>query len=58
MIFLNGMSFKWSAHEKLVCPYYMENNKAFTLMSGGKDFLFFFIVIEGSYQVIIDIEIT
>ena len=26
----------WSTHEKLACPYCMENNKAFTLANGGK----------------------
>jgi len=26
----------WSTHGKLACPYYMENNKAFTLANGGK----------------------
>jgi hypothetical protein len=25
-----------STHEKLACPYCMENNKAFTLTNGGK----------------------
>jgi len=27
---------RWSTHEKLSCPYYMENNKAFTQTNGGK----------------------
>lgn len=58
MIFLNEMSFKWSTHEKLAYPYYMENNKAFTLTNRGKDFFLIIIAIKGSYQVIIDIEIT
>jgi len=31
-----GMLFGWSTHEKLACPYCMENNKAFTLANGGK----------------------
>jgi hypothetical protein len=26
----------WSIHGKLACPYCMENNKAFTLINGGK----------------------
>ena len=26
----------WSTHRKLACPYRMENNKAFTLVNGGK----------------------
>ena len=26
----------WSTHVKLTCPYYMENNKAFSLTNGGK----------------------
>jgi len=32
-----GMLSGWSTHEKLTCPYCMENNKAFTLTNGGKD---------------------
>jgi len=31
-----GMLSGWSTHEKLSCPYCMENNKAFTLANGGK----------------------
>jgi len=31
-----GMFFGWSMHEKLTCPYCMENNKAFTLTNRGK----------------------
>jgi len=31
-----GMLSGWSTHGKLVCPYCMENNKAFTLANGGK----------------------
>jgi hypothetical protein len=31
-----GMLSGWSMHEKLACPYCMENNKAFTLRNGGK----------------------
>jgi hypothetical protein len=31
-----GMVFGWSTHEKLACPYYMENNKASTLTNGDK----------------------
>jgi len=30
----------WSTHEKLECSYCMENNKAFTLINGGKAFFF------------------
>ena len=30
------MLFGWSTHGKLACPYYMENNKAFTLANRGK----------------------
>jgi len=30
----------WSTHEKLACPYCMENNKAFTLTNGGKTSFF------------------
>ena len=26
-----GMVSSWSTHEKLACPYYMKNNKAFML---------------------------
>jgi len=35
-----GMVFAWSTHEKLACPYCMENNKAFTLTNRGKAFFF------------------
>ena len=35
-----GMLSGWSTHGKLACPYYMENNKAFTLANGGKAFFF------------------
>jgi len=31
-----GMVSGWSTHEKLTCPYCMENNKAFTLTNRGK----------------------
>jgi hypothetical protein len=31
-----GMVSGWSIHGKLACPYCMENNKAFTLINGGK----------------------
>ncbi|XP_011037152.1 PREDICTED: uncharacterized protein LOC105134443 [Populus euphratica] len=31
-----GMVSNWSTHGKLACPYYMKNNKAFTLANGGK----------------------
>jgi len=31
-----GMVSGWSTHEKLACPYCMENSKAFTLTNGGK----------------------
>jgi hypothetical protein len=36
-----GMLSGWSTHEKLACPYYMENNKAFTLANGSKAFFFY-----------------
>jgi hypothetical protein len=36
-----GMVSGWSTHGKLACPYYMENNKAFTLTNGGKAFFFY-----------------
>jgi len=35
-----GMLSGWSTHEKLTCPYCMENNKAFTLTNGGKTSFF------------------
>jgi hypothetical protein len=31
-----GMLSGWSTHEKLACPYFMENHKAFTLANEGK----------------------
>jgi len=31
-----GMFYGWSTHGKLACSYCMENNKAFTLINGGK----------------------
>jgi len=31
----------WSTHEKLACPYCMENNKAFTLTNRGKTSFFY-----------------
>ena len=36
-----GMLFGWSTHGKLACPYCMENNKAFTLVNGGKASFFY-----------------
>ena len=41
----------WSSHGKLVCPHCIKNNKAFTLINGGKVFS---IITGGSFQVIID----
>jgi hypothetical protein len=38
-----GMVFGWSTHGKLACPYYIENNKAFTLTNGGKASFFFLL---------------
>ena len=35
-----GMVFSWSIHEKLACPYYIKNNKAFTLTNSGKTYFF------------------
>ena len=35
-----GMLSGWSTHEKLACPYCMENNKTFTLTNRGKAFFF------------------
>jgi hypothetical protein len=43
-----GMVFGCSMYEKLVCPYCMENKKAFTLENDVKTS--FFIVTDGSYQ--------
>jgi hypothetical protein len=37
-----GIVSGWSTLEKLACPYYMENNKALTLMNDGKTFFFLF----------------
>jgi len=34
-----GMVSGWSMHEKLACPYCIENNKAFTPTNEGKSFL-------------------
>jgi hypothetical protein len=31
----------WSTHEKLACPYCMENNKAFTQINRGKTSFFY-----------------
>jgi hypothetical protein len=36
-----GMVSGWSMHGKLTCPYCMENNKAFTLINGGKASFFY-----------------
>jgi len=36
-----GMLSGWSTHEKLACPYCMENNKAFTLRNRGKASFFY-----------------
>jgi len=36
-----GMLSGWSTHGKLACPYWMENNKAFTLTKGGKTSFFY-----------------
>ena len=36
-----GMVSGWSTHGKLVCPYCMENNKAFMLTNEGKAFFFY-----------------
>jgi hypothetical protein len=36
-----GIIFCWSTHEKLACPYYMENNKTFTLTNIGKTSFFY-----------------
>ena len=49
-----GMVSSWSTHEKLACPYCMENNKSFTLTHGGK--AYFFIAINSSCQLITSTE--
>ena len=36
-----GMVSGWSTHGKLACPYYIENNKAFTLTNRGKASFFY-----------------
>jgi len=36
-----GMVSSWSTYGKLACPYYMENNKAFTLTNKGKASFFY-----------------
>jgi len=36
-----GMVSGWSMHGKLACPYFMENDKAFTLTNGGKASFFY-----------------
>ena len=35
-----GMVSSWSTHEQLACSYYMENNKAFTLINNSKTSFF------------------
>jgi hypothetical protein len=40
-----GMVSDWSTHEKLACPYCIENNKAFTLTNGDKAFFFFTVTV-------------
>jgi hypothetical protein len=37
-----GMVSGWSTHGKLAYPYYMENNKTFTLTKGGKTSFFYY----------------
>jgi len=37
-----GMISGWSKYGKLAYPYFMENNKAFTLTNGGKAFIFYY----------------
>jgi len=49
-----GMVSGWSMHEKLACPYCMENNKAFTLINNGKTSFFYchrrFLPIDHKYR--------
>jgi hypothetical protein len=47
----------WSTHEKLAYPYYMENNKTFTLINDDKT-SFFFTATSSSCQQITGTEIT
>jgi hypothetical protein len=48
------MVYGWSIHRKLVCPYCIENNKAFTLINGGKTSFFYyhqcFLLIDHKYR--------
>jgi len=44
-ITLYGIISGWSTHEKLACPYYMKNNKAFTLINGSKIFFLLLLMI-------------
>ena len=46
-----GMVFGWSTHGKLACPYYIENNKAFTLTNGGKASFFFTITVASCHLI-------
>ena len=41
------MVYGWRMHEKLAYPYWMKNNKGFTLTNGGK-ISFFFIITDSS----------
>jgi hypothetical protein len=43
-----GTISSWITHEKLACSYCIENNKAFTIINGGKTS--FFIATDDSYQ--------
>jgi hypothetical protein len=47
-----GMVFGWSTHGKLACPYYIENNKAFTLTNGGKASFFFTITVVSCQRIV------
>jgi hypothetical protein len=47
---------RWNTYRKLACSYCMKNNKAFTLMNGGK--VSFSTTTRCFCQVINDIEIT
>jgi hypothetical protein len=47
------MVYGWSTHGKLACPYYIENNKAFTLTNDDKMsyFLLSLVVLANGSQV-------
>lgn len=50
------MMLGWSKHEKSTYPYYMHNNKVFTLYNNEKALFFSFT--EGCCKDIVNLEIT